>query len=86
MHFWHTACSFVRFGCHCLTQAANAARTADETAMRAAEALNASLMAENAELRRSSAAMQEAHTAASAAASGDADDTAAETQRYQLQP
>lgn len=52
--------------------------------MRAAEALNASLMAENAELRRSSAAMQEAHTAASAAASGDAEDTAAETQRYQL--
>jgi hypothetical protein len=75
-------------------QAANAARTVAETAVRASEALNASLMAENAELRRSSAAMQEkhsaamqeAHAAAGAAASGDADDAADEIQRYQLHP
>lgn len=59
-------------------------RTADQTVVRAAEALNASLMAENAELRRHNAAAQESRAAAGHAVSADADDSADELQRYRL--
>jgi hypothetical protein len=63
-------------------QAANAARTADQTAARAAEALNASLMAENAELRRHTAGLQEARAAGGGMVAGGSKDSADDAQRY----
>lgn len=58
---------------------------ADQTAVRASEALNASLMAENAELRRHNAMIQDATAARASdgggAASGDADGSTDETRR-----
>ena len=63
-------------------QAANAARVTDQTAGRAAEALNASLMAENAELRRHTAGVQEARAAGGGMATSDVATSADDTQRY----